>query len=596
MNSGRRSARWLLLSLPLTLALIHSGAFFDPFSAPKNAAFLLITAIIAAFTLISLPALQRFQFKRPLPIAAAIFLCINLAAAIASSRPVLSLNAFAFTVCGVVLVTAAIQLLSRADAATKIRNLHIAITGSATLVALITIAQFFGFTTFGIDASSASRMRMSATLGNPDFVATFLAIALPAAIASALAPARLRAPTTLLIRAANTTAPCPILSRFFWRKGGKPPNYLRAGSMASLLIALAILLTGSRCGIFAMTIGLAVHVLTSRPRHPRIRLAIAAATLLICSVAVTTTFNARTPSEVLRGRLFIWQVTLTDHAILQPLGTGLGTFAYNYPFNLGRYFSDPAHLPLLRFASHEQHAQNDFLEALHDTGWLGLASLLTVLAAWLIAALRILRSSASDTRPDTACAIASVAAFCAAALFDFPLHRADSLVLLCLSMAIPFASANQLSATQPRIPWPRYAAAAIILLLGSYFALAPLAASYQLALGASAESNQQFQQAIASYQNALRLQPSSPDANFNLVRALAETGDFDRALTQSIAAERYVNEPELYLLRVRILQNLDRDNEALRELNQGIRLFPYSKSLRKEIAVRDPSHTETSPH
>jgi hypothetical protein len=35
----------------------------------------------------------------------------------------------------------------------------------------------------------------------------------------------------LMVRIVNTDIPCPILALFFWRKGGKPQHYLRAGSI-----------------------------------------------------------------------------------------------------------------------------------------------------------------------------------------------------------------------------------------------------------------------------------------------------------------------------------------------------------------------------
>ena len=549
-----RYARWLLLSLPLTLALVHSNAFFAPFSAPKNAVLLLATALLAALALISSSSLQPVHANRPLNIAASVFVALNLASAITSSRPALSLNAFAFTICGVLLFAAARPSHGGKDSATNFRHLQIAIAASASVVSLITIAQFFRLTTFGIDTTSQSRMRMSSTLGNPDFVATFLAIALPFAIALALSAARHRA----------------------------------LHLSAALLIAVTTLLTGSRAGLITMAAGVAIMAFTAMRSQLTIRLAVLVATALACSLALGTTLNPRTPSEALRGRLFLWQVTLSGDAVLRPLGGGPGTFAYSYPPSLGRFFSDAAHQPLLRFAGNEQHAQNDFIEALHDTGWLGMASLLALFAAWFAAALRTLRHS--HEHPANAAAIASVAAFCAAALFDFPMHRADTFALLCISMAVPFVRSERPSIPRPPISWPRYAAAALTLMLGSYFALSPLAASYQLAQGVSQESNQHFQPALASYQSALRLQPSSPDANFNLVRALAETGDFERALAQSAAAESYVNEPELFLLRARILQNQGRDDEALRELNRGLLNFPYSKQLRDEIAACELYH------
>jgi Flp pilus assembly protein TadD len=69
-----------------------------------------------------------------------------------------------------------------------------------------------------------------------------------------------------------------------------------------------------------------------------------------------------------------------------------------------------------------------------------------------------------------------------------------------------------------------------------------------------------------------------------LVRAEAKAGDYAGALAQSKSATRFVNEPELYLLRSRILQNAGQESEARRELEAAMRLFPYSAELRAEAA------------
>jgi len=543
----------MLACLPLAVALVHSSAFIAPFSAPKDAVFLFASAVIAALVLLAFPV--RIG-ERGFWIAAAVFVVIMVAAGLTSSRPRLSLDAVAWTVSGVLLFFGSVRLLEGKDRSAQFRNVQIAITASAVVVAVIALAQFQGLSTFGVDAGAASRMRMSSTLGNPDFVAAFLAVALPAAIALALRPRRLRVPSIV----------------------------------AGLLIAIATLLTGSRGGVIAMATGIAVIGFAAMRSRRWIKAAIVAASLLACAVALGTSLNARAPMEALRGRIFIWQVTLSDHAVLRPLGGGPGTFAYDYPLSLGRFFSEPAHQPLLRFASRESHAQNDFVEALHDTGWLGMLSLLAVLAAWFLVALCSLGNSDAQTRPAIAAAIASVAAFCTAALFDFPMHRADTFALLCISMAVPFASIEGRSKPVPRSAWWSYAGAVLLLLLGSYFALGPLAASCELAKGELAEKDGRFEQALVLYRSALQWQPSSPDANFNLARALAKTGDFEGALAQSAAAEYYVNEPELYLLRGRILENQGRDDEALRKLHRGLLKFPYSKELRDEIAASELSH------
>jgi Flp pilus assembly protein TadD len=151
-------------------------------------------------------------------------------------------------------------------------------------------------------------------------------------------------------------------------------------------------------------------------------------------------------------------------------------------------------------------------------------------------------------------------------------------------MAVPLLSPVLPTAFRPRWMSLKYAGAALLLIAGCYFAFAPLAASYEVAKGELDENHERPEPSATAYRAALRWEPSSPDANFNLVRALAKAGDVSGALAQSRAAARYVNEPELYILRSRILQNAGRKIEARHELEEALQLFPYSEELRGEIA------------
>jgi putative inorganic carbon (hco3(-)) transporter len=552
IEAARKVAYWLLLSLPLTTALFFSSAFSPEFAAPKNAIFTATAVSLAALALLYSSRWQPEKGDRAFWVAIVAFLALNMVSALLAHDRSLCIESVAFSSCGVLLLAGAPGALT--GHGQKTRGLLVAIAAAASLVALVTVAQFFRIDLHGVlgfTSNYAGRMRMYSTLGNPDFVASFLAVAMPAALALSLTAPRLRA---------------------LW-------------IAASVLIGGAVLLTGSRGGAIAMAAGVSVVALTlKRKRAVRVSVPILAGALVVCALAAGTGLNPRTVSESLRGRMIIWQVSLGEGAAQSAFGAGPGTFAYIYPAELGRFFTQPGRDSMLRFATHERHAQNDFVEAWHDAGWLGLASLVALLGTWFAMAIQRLRKSEEEARPAISVAIAAVLALCFASLFDFPMHRAETWSLLWVLMAVPLASAAVLPVRIRRFTGLKVAGAALLIVAAAYGAFAPLAASYRLAQGELDENNERLDSSVKAYRAALRWEASSADANFDLVRALARTGDVSGALAQAAIATRYVNEPELYILRSRILLDAGSKAEARRELETAVRLFPYSEELRDEIA------------
>ena len=542
-------ARWILVSLPLVLVLAFSSAFSPQFSALKNALFVFTVSVLMALVLFISSHWKLHKDTRTFWIAVAVHVALLGLSALISQRRLICLQSVVLSVCGVLLFAVTLAVFAGEGSPRVIRLLQKAISVAAVLVALITVGQFFGMNllgVFGLHPSEAGRMRMYSTLGNPDFVATFLAAALPASVGLSIAAQR---------------------GRVLW-------------ASASVLIGAAVLLAGSRGGVVALAAGLTVLAFTAIRQRPRIT--IVAAIAIACALAVGTQLNARTPWESLRGRVFIWQVSLGEGAARSAFGIGPGTFAYDYPVRLGQFFAVSGRESLLRYVGFERHAENDFVEAWHDTGWLGLGSLLALLGIWFMTALRRLRQSEDEVRPALSAAIASVSALCVASLSDFPMHRAETWALLWLCMAVPLVSPIPVPAPQSGRGELRLVGAALFLLVGGFLAFAPLAASYELVKAVFEESNGHLERSQAAYRAALQWDLSSPDANFGLVRTVAKAGDYSGALAQSRIAVRYVNEPELYILRSRILQYAGRQSEARRELESATRLFPFSTELSDE--------------
>jgi O-antigen ligase len=553
-SAAKTCAHALLAVLPAALALVYTGALEPAFSTPKNA---ILTSVVALLTALALVSRMRWQPARDERafcwLAAALAASTLLSAATAANRWITAASV-THTLCGPLLAASMLQILYGKAPEENWRKIQRSIVLAGIVVALVTVAEFFL-------PPASGRMRLHSTLGNPDFVATWLAATLPTALALAARASR---------------------GRSIWLA-------------AALLITLAALLTGSRGAVLAMAAGLAVMALCWLPRW-RGRLAALAIVATLGLLACATALNPRTTQESLRGRLLIWQVTLSNGAAASPLGSGPGSFAHDYPVQLGHYFTPPGRASLLRFARLERHAENDYVELWHDTGWLGLAVFLVMLAAWLHLAWRKQQAASNQDRALTIAAMATVAALLAAALVDFPFHRAETWALLWLMLAAPLTQPAP-SATMPATRnWLRLAAALLIVAAGAAFTLVPLAASYQLAKGNTEEDANHLEAARDAYSAALCWDHTSADANFNLTRVLAEMENYPAALEQAKHAAIYVDEPELYLLRARILANVGRPSEARQQTRQALARFPYADVLRQELRNSAPADDQPARH
>lgn len=558
MNGVAESwARRIVVSLPLLLGLVFVPALAAPFSTPRTAIFVLVSSVLGGLVLSTASGLKMWDGEGYLWSAVLVYVAIVVTSAALSPWRYMGVSAVVFAITGLLLFGAA-----RVALAGTTRALLLTISVSAALVSLLTIAQFWNLNLLafsGAPGVSAGRMRMYSTLGNPNFVASFLAAAIPAPLALAFGSCH---------------------RRVLWLS-------------TALVIAVGIVLTGSRAGVLALVAAVLVFA-TTAIRNGLARWSVVGALALVCVLGAAAHLNPRTASESLRGRAFIWKVALADGAARSAFGSGPGSFGYLYPTRMGRFFSEPGHGNLLRFAGHERHAQNDFVEAWHDTGWLGLTSLLAIFGLWLGSMWIRFRHQEAAMRATTAAAMAGVAALLVASMFDFPLHRAETWTLLWLWMAVPFAERALTAPPRPLRFLPvRYCIAGLLIVVGACFSFAQVASGYWLRQGQTQEREGHVEAARESYRSALRWECASPDANFNFVRAMGKSGDLSGALAQSHVASRFVNEPELTILRSRIQQNSGNSELAMRELRSGMRMFPYSQELRNEFDSYFP--TEVTP-
>jgi O-antigen ligase len=404
-------ARWLTLALLALLPLIVWPGLPQPFSIPKFIAIFATTWLIMAITALRRAArrLRGFgdlepSWRWPSDTAWLVFPWLAswaLSTAFGDLTQGMSL-AFASVSAIFALFISAIEL-------TPARIASAMVVG-ATAVAVIALAQAFGadpFALFGwappIEHGS-SRLRVYGTLGNPDFVAALLTATTPLTV-------------SLLVRARRASAAASLV-----RSGARSAVL----SAALLLQLAAIIATGSRAG----ALGLLAAALTwaaMAPGHRRTRIAIAATGAAIALIAIVAS-TARPLTQTIAGRAYIVGIA-APHALDAPIvGHGPGSFevlyeAWEQEARFGR--SDRGGRPA--FAGPQQHAHNDFLEAVIERGLVGLVTILFIFATSLRNAWRLTRGMRTHDAAILLGASAMLIALAAMACVDFPLARPTEL-------------------------------------------------------------------------------------------------------------------------------------------------------------------------
>ncbi len=245
--------------------------------------------------------------------------------------------------------------------------------GSAA-VSVVAVLQYAGhdpFAWFGWhpEAFASSRMRVYATLGNPDFVAAWLSATLPLA---ARMPARWR----------------PVL--------------------VPLQLA-AIVATGSRVALVALPVA-AVTMLAWAGRPDR-RWCLAALAAVALALVLIGMSPARPLGTTVRGRLYLVRVTASHLLEVPAAGYGPGAFEAKFAGWQDEWLR--GHAADARFAGVVDHAHNDYLEFWVEYGPLGFCVFLFLCARLLVHA----------WHHDNPAAPGALAALLAIACVDFPFHR-----------------------------------------------------------------------------------------------------------------------------------------------------------------------------
>jgi O-antigen ligase len=236
---------------------------------------------------------------------------------------------------------------------------------------------------------------------------------------------------------------CPLASVWsFGTRGARPWRYV-VGLASMLLFLLAILVSGSRAGLLLGSLGLGLALLLSggtiknrlsrSPRwlFPTLVIGVVAVVLglVLLSVAADRAVSinrvfASDPGQDMRSRgLSTVLSMLTDYF---PFGSGLGSFDPTFRIH------EPVELLKLTYFN---HAHNDFLEVVIDTGLPGLLLLLAALFWWGWASVRAWRAGSDRDTILARLGSAMLLLVMLASVFDYP-ARTPAIMALVIVAAV----------------------------------------------------------------------------------------------------------------------------------------------------------------
>lgn len=210
------------------------------------------------------------------------------------------------------------------------------------------------------------------------------------------------------------------------------------------LMAIALVLSGSRGGLVALLAELIVILMLTTRLHSKqklvLRLALGGA--LVAAVVLGTIFvggessftriaETASSKDITTDRTHIWKVTVDVIRHSMPFGSGLGAFGVAYtPFDdLGGF-------------ERVEQAHNDYLQTLSDAGIIGLLIGGAFLYLWLRAGIGNIRAENSFRRAAAVGSFAGIFAILVHSVFDFVLHTTAIAVLFLVLVALLVAAGH----------------------------------------------------------------------------------------------------------------------------------------------------------
>lgn len=562
-----------VLLLPLGLTIWALGFFWGKVHPPKG---LRLAAPLALLTVATLTS------------------CIN------SPVRAFSLQQAAYFVCGPLW---ALLLISWERGVEHARSMSILAVVAATFVAVITLFQWSGFDPLLSSAERIEwgtmipRMRLYSTFGNPDLAAGYLIGAFFPALAIGMCSMKI------------------------WTRA------LGYGGAATMLAA--IIGEGSRAAWVGLAAGLVIAgLMWKRPadasslapnlRGTNVRTLVKNGLVLSAVVGIAVAFlvwdaNALRPR--LEGRSFLWRVCwpmVGNHPLL---GSGWGSFQLHFLDLQANFLA--VHPGLVHYWSNMRHLDNDPLQLLIETGFVGLAASIWVL--WAFGGELQNASRVGSVRIWIAASAGGVAAILVDSVFNAQLEVPPTLLLLFTLLAFPALIERETAARMEERPsgaaaaklpeaqsesvheQPKFRISRMIVSSGILVVAGALAvqvsrgavAERDCALAAHFESQGDLYLAEQAYRNGLAFDPLNGKLHFGLGRVLYFRHASAEARDQVHLAERTYRDPHLAVLEGRIEEQMGLASKALETYRQALRLDPTLTSVQTDIGRLEESSRST---
>ena len=366
-------------------------------------------------------------------------------------------------------------------------------------------------------------------------------------------------------------------------------------TMATAIMAAAMIYSQSRSGTISMLASLLfMGLLLIKFRSVRLSSAMilmGAAILIVCvslaPLAPLTRAFSNLNDVSWQARLGVWKGTTGIIDAHWLTGSGLGTFGHVFP----RY-----RLPETRFFF--DHAHNDLLELVAETGTIGFAIIFGFAGWFLVRTARRLSSRRDVWALNiTAGFLAALAAIFIFSMSDFNLHIPANMFLLCIVTAVVAIAANlrpeigaaatycsrRVLVLKPLFRKALYPIFATGLAAASVVVIKPLLAetSYRESLQTKSP-----QSGIGGLEQCIKLQPRDPRYYYKLGRLRADQREWELALRAFDKAAKLNPNSGLYQRGLALAyRKIGMTEMALKHLKAAVECEPNNPYHRRKLAL-----------